>query len=153
MPRRERIRVQTQITGESMTEQDHRQRTNINSIMTKYNMTGVLPSNKHPGMYGDFTGAVDYHTAMNKCIDAREEFASLPSTVRKRFHNDVGELLEFLSDDENKKEAMELGLIPKPEPQTLDVGEPVPPPKIAPPVSDNTVAEAAVETTTETNVN
>lgn len=115
MPRRERIRVQSTPTGESKTEQAHRQKVNINSIMSKYNMTGVMPSTRHPAMYGDFTTSGDFHSAMNRIIDAQQEFASLPSKIRNRFDNDPGKLIDFLSDPANLKEAYDLELIPRPE--------------------------------------
>jgi phage internal scaffolding protein len=61
--------------------------------------------------YGDFTGASDFHSALNSVIAAREDFMQLPAKLRGRFNNDPGALLEFLSDDSNYDEAVTLGLI------------------------------------------
>ena len=45
--------------------------------------------------------------------NARESFAMLPSSIRKRFDNDPGLLLAFLDDENNREEAFSLGLIPQ----------------------------------------
>ena len=42
-------------------------------------------------------------------------FDNLPSDVRNRFNNNPAQLLDFVADPENKEEAIELGLLPKPE--------------------------------------
>lgn len=118
-----RPRVQFFPTGESKTEQAHQQKQNINTIMRKYQKTGMLPSCVHPGQYGDFTSVGEYHECSQRVLDAQEEFNSLPANVRKRFANSPAKLLEFLANSENLDEAIELGIIPKPE-----VEPPVEPP-------------------------
>jgi len=64
--------------------------------------------------YGDFTGAEDYHTLMNKLIDAQDAFSTLDAPVRERFNNDPGQLIQFLNNDNNRQEAISLGLIEAP---------------------------------------
>lgn len=101
----------------SRTMQSERDATDINKIVAKAKRTGVLGSGL-PGarkaMYGDFTGAGDYQEQMRKVAAFRHMFESLPSDVRNKFKNDPGQLLEFVNNPENKEEAMQLGLLPRP---------------------------------------
>lgn len=111
-----RRRVVTEITGESRVEQSHRDECNINKIMAKYYRTGLLPQRGMPGHYGDFTGVDTYHEATERVMAAQAAFMELPSQVRKQFNNDPAQLLAFLADDNNREKAIELGIIPPPEP-------------------------------------
>lgn len=122
----ERKRVQVFFAGESRVEKSHRDKCNINSIMSRYQRTGLVPVSRAAGAYGDFSGVVDYHTCVQAQRDAEGAFMSLPAEVRKRFRNDPGELLAFLGDEANREEAIKIGLIPKPEPEPR-VTEPEPP--------------------------
>lgn len=65
--------------------------------------------------YGDFTGAEDYHTLMNKLIDAQDAFSTLDAPIRERFNNDPGQLFQFLNNENNRQEAINLGLLVQPE--------------------------------------
>lgn len=86
---------------------------NINVIMKRFEKTGVLDHvAKHQGQYGDFTEAVDYHTALNMLHSANDMFMSLPAQLRAQFNNDPGEFLAFANDPENEEEMRELGLLP-----------------------------------------
>ncbi len=71
----------------------------------------IDPCNVRSPTYGDFTGPSDYHTALNKIMDAEEAFSDLDSRLRDRFQNDPAQLLEFISNSENYEEALNLGLL------------------------------------------
>lgn len=86
----------------------------INWIVSRYLKTGELPAATNAAHYGDFTGISDYHTALNSVIAADEAFMALPATLRARFENDPGQLLDFLADSKNRDEAVKLGLIHSP---------------------------------------
>lgn len=80
-------------------------------------------------MYGDFTNVGDFLDCQTRINHAEEQFMSLPSDLRRRFHNDPAEVIEFVNDPDNLEEARELGLLPKPEvipAEMPDVGTPVP---------------------------
>ena len=47
---------------------------------------------------------------MDKITQAELAFNDLSSDIRAKFHNDPGKLIDFLSDEKNNKEAIELGL-------------------------------------------
>ena len=108
-------RVQIRVTGESKVEQSHKKACDINTIMAKANKTGLFPRRTDRPRYGDFVGTKDFHEALNRVRNAQEEFLLLPSDIRARFENDPGQLVEFLSDPENRSEAEDLGLVPRPE--------------------------------------
>ena len=99
-------------SGVSMTHQSMKEETDMNRIMEKWAKTGVLEhTNRFQGQYGDFLHAPeDYHSAMNAVLDAQEMFLTLPSGVRKRFGNDPGQFLDFVSDPDNREEMQKLGL-------------------------------------------
>lgn len=88
---------------------------NINSIMDKVQKRKAVPINNAQALFGDFTGINDFHAANNKLIEIENEFMTIDPKVRKRFHNDPAQFLDFVMNAENKAEAIELGIIPKPE--------------------------------------
>lgn len=83
----------------------------INEIVRRFGITGVLPQNFRPPQYGDFTGISDYRTALQAVRDAGESFMEMPAELRARFNNDPGVLIEFLADEANREEAVRLGLV------------------------------------------
>lgn len=104
-----RKRVQIFLDPESKTEQSHKKRCDINTIMAKARKTGQMPI-KSGAFYGDFTTGVEYQDYQNKILEANEAFMNLPSDVRKKFNNNPSELIDFVNDPENEKEAADLGL-------------------------------------------
>jgi len=107
-------RVGVSLDAKSMTEQSHRKKCNINTIMAKARKGQMIPITEREPVFGDFTGVSDFHTAQNAVIEARSRFMELPADLRRRFGNDPGELLGFLSDPQNEAEAVELGLVARP---------------------------------------
>jgi phage internal scaffolding protein len=97
----------------SLAQQHYKEECDINTILQKFNVTGLLPEFPLSPRYGDFTGISDYHTAMNRVIAAQDEFDALPAQIRARFGNDPAQLIEFLENSDNRPEAEELGLVEK----------------------------------------
>ena len=97
----------------SLAQQHFKEECDINTILQKFNVTGLLPANPLSPRYGDFTGIGDYHTAMNRVLAVQDEFEALPAQIRARFDNDPENLIEFLENSDNRAEAEELGLIEK----------------------------------------
>lgn len=97
----------------TLAQQHFKEECDINTILHRFNITGLLPEAPISPRYGDFTGIGDYHTALNRVIAAQEEFEALPAQIRARFENDPAQLIEFLNDEANRSEAVELGLIEK----------------------------------------
>lgn len=98
--------------GKSLTQQEFKDECDINRVMLKWQKHGVLEHrNTFEGQYGDFSNIPsDYHSAMNAVVEAQEMFMTLPSSVRKRFANDPGNFLEFVTDEKNVPEMVKMGL-------------------------------------------
>lgn len=98
--------------GESMTKQSFKDECDINTIMSRYMQTGVLPSTLNPQspQYIDATG-FDFDLAMNLVAEASSAFAQLPSAVRAKFNDDPGSFLDFAADPQNRSQMVEMGLL------------------------------------------
>lgn len=97
----------------SLIQQSDMDSADINKIMARYEKTGVLIdanlSERKP-MYGDFTEIKDYHQMLSGIRNVERAFELLPAKIRNRFENDPQQLIDFLENPENNKEAVELGL-------------------------------------------
>lgn len=97
----------------SRTKQSFAEECDVNNIMARYATFGVIDHvNTAVPMSGDFTMApADYQQAMDIIMNAEENFAALPSDVRKRFDNNPMNLLEFIQEPEkNYEEGVKLGI-------------------------------------------
>lgn len=112
----------------SQTQQSYADEADINNIVAKFSETGVMPTGDPANvpMFGDFSDRKlrSYLGASNFVADVRARFDSLPSAVRERVGNTPEGLIRFITNSENKDEAIKLGLLnpPAPAPQP----EPVP---------------------------
>lgn len=97
----------------SRTQQNQKDDADINTIVRRFGLTGELPKAVVLPQYGDFTSLTDYQTALNAVMAAQEQFMVLPAYIRNRFQNDPQMLLEFCADENNREEAIKLGLIEK----------------------------------------
>lgn len=132
-------RVRTSITfpEKTMAKQSFQAECDINTIMSKYQQTGLIEHvQKFQGSYGDFTSVADYQVSLNQVLDAQNAFDALPSSIRARFQNNPGAMLAFLEDPSNRDEAVKLGLVEPPPP---------PPPK-APPGASGEAGTASTST-------
>lgn len=111
-PRRVRVQLHT---GPGLTEQSHKDDCDINLIIKKFAGDDLrqLQSNK-PALYGDFASAPSFEESLQIVIRANEQFAGLPSKVRKEFDNNPQAFLEFASNPKNGERLVELGLAKKP---------------------------------------
>jgi len=100
----------------SMTQQHHKNDADINTIVERALRSGVLPQSGKQPVYG-FMPSETYHELI-MLVDAQtQKFRSFPAKIRNRFNNDPRSFLAFLENKENRAEAIELGLIPRPEPE------------------------------------
>lgn len=106
------MRVQLFCDDEHLAKQSFKDMCDINNILKKWLKTGICPHvSTAVQTFRDVTQVGDYQDMMFRVLDAQESFDSLPSEVRKKFRNDPIELLDFISDPQNEKEAIELGLL------------------------------------------
>lgn len=96
-------------------QQHFRDETDINVLVQRFARTGVPEAPPAPAM-AEFDQIFDYQSAMQTIIDAQRAFGALPSKIRARFQNDPNQFLNFVHDDQNRDEAVRLGLIPRPQP-------------------------------------
>lgn len=96
---------------ESRTQQQFKEDSDINVIVARFGISGIMPSDFGMPQSVDFSEMVtDYHTALNMVRQADEEFMGLPADLRERFRNDPQELMQFVENPENLEEARKLKL-------------------------------------------
>jgi phage internal scaffolding protein len=94
----------------SLTQQQFRDESDINTIVNVFLKTGHLPDSVSMPQYADYEGVFDFQSAMNVVRMADENFMRMPAQVRARFHNSPQEFLDFFADPGNRDEAVRLGL-------------------------------------------
>lgn len=111
-----------------LTVQSEKDDCDINTIVERFGITGTMPVARYPAEYGDFSGVWDFQSAMSELVKSREAFMELPAELRDRFQNDPGRLLQFVHDDRNYDQAVQMGLVP-PRPVLKPADEPPKPVK------------------------
>ncbi len=95
----------------SLAQQHMKDECDINVLVERFGVTGSMPVAPIEPSYGDFSGVGDYHTALNKIKAADEAFMALPAKIRAKFDHDPNALLNYLQNEENRDEAIQIGLI------------------------------------------
>lgn len=125
------MRSQITFHDKSRTQQEFKDKQNINAIVKRHTETGVWTSvMKNDPLFDDVSNVMTYKEALNVQIEAQRNFNKLPAKTRERFKNDPARLLDFLNVKDNYDEAVELGLV-KPKEKT-------PPPPVVPPTTPPT---------------
>lgn len=102
-------------TGPGLTKQSFAGEVDINKIVAGFEKTGMLTHlNSRQPFYGDVSDIRDYHEALSVVRTAEELFDGMDAKVRERFHNDPAKMIEFLANEENREEAIKLGIVVKP---------------------------------------
>lgn len=98
-------------TGKGLTEQAHKDTTDMNKILADYHRTGLLRHAKqNEGRYDDVT-AQDFTEAMTIVANAKSMFEELPSNIRKEFHNQPEQFLNFVQNPKNAPEMLRMGIL------------------------------------------
>jgi phage internal scaffolding protein len=95
----------------SLAQQHMKDECDINVIVERFGVTGKIPVNAIEPSYGDFSGVSDYHDALNRIKASDAAFMALPAKIRAKFDHDPNALLQFLQNEENRDEAIQIGLI------------------------------------------
>jgi len=112
------------------TRQEFREECDINTIMAQYMTQGeLIHLNEAAPQYLDVTGQ-DFREHMIFIAGANSMFNDLPSSIRSQFDNDPAEFLDFCSQEKNRPELAQMGLL-SPE-ATQAVLHPSPAPSAAP---------------------
>lgn len=98
----------------SRTKQEFKEEADVNYILDQYETTGIGPpiANREP-IFGDFSDPAlsNYQESLRVVAGAADLFERLPAKTRERFRNNPADLILFVQDKANAKEAVELGLI------------------------------------------
>lgn len=105
----------------SMTEQYHRDEVDINTIISKYQRTGVLGTSTQvrETFFGDFSNVDTKFEAALALKEAESRFMDLPSSVRAAYDHDALKFMRALNDDTQIAKLVSLGVYKAPAP---DVG-------------------------------
>jgi phage internal scaffolding protein len=100
----------------SLTQQSDKDDADINTILERFARSGsdinaLASSSSRPQYDVDVSNIGDYHSSLNSVLKADAAFSALPASLRARFSNSAGNLLDFLSDPSNRDEAIKLGLL------------------------------------------
>lgn len=96
----------------SRTHQSFKDDCDVNVVMKRFANNGVIPStNKREPTYGDYTNSVDYLENRTALLKADKDFSGLPSAVRTACDNDPAKFLDLVTNEENRAELVELGLV------------------------------------------
>jgi len=110
---------------DSKVQQQFADQCNINNVVKRFKKTGVLQSTI-PSVHktnGPVFGAyphTDYQDMYLHVQQVREQFQALPAKIRLRFDNNPANLVRFVDDPANLREALKLGLTKLPEGYELD---------------------------------
>lgn len=109
---------------ETRTHQEFAEESDINTIIERFGI-GENPITAQKWIENiDIADAPDnYQDVLNQLNEARDQFMSLPARVRTRFNNSAHEFVNFVSDQNNLEEMVQMGLAtkreePKIEPKT-----------------------------------
>ena len=98
-------------TGEGLTEQAHKNETDMNFILRDYKRTGFIRHAKdNQGRYDDIS-VQDFQEAMFVVAEANNMFAELPANIRKDFNNDPSQFLGFVQNPDNQEKLQKMGII------------------------------------------
>lgn len=100
-----------------LTKQSFKKETDINTIMAKFVKQGIISPealNKRHQAFADVSEIGDFQECQQQIKDAETAFMTLNPEIRKRFGHEPAQLLDFMKNEENRAEAIELGIIEKP---------------------------------------
>lgn len=104
----------------SRTKQSFAADADINRIMSRYPaakagqvvLASAAVNSGQQGYFGDFSDVGDFASIVSRIQAAQDAFQLLPAAVRERFGNNVAQCLDFVAEDANLEESVELGLLP-----------------------------------------
>jgi len=120
----------TVVDGEDRTIQSGKDDADINVIVRRFGVSGVVPQTVRAPMSGDFTSFKDFQTAVNAVVNAEDSFLKMPAELRASLSHDPAKFVAWCSDDENRDEMKKYGLLrpgeepPAPAPIPVPVPEP-----------------------------
>lgn len=115
----------------SLTRQEFAEECDINTIMARYEASGVVSHvNRSNPVFLDTTNYPGLQASMDLFREAALSFNALPATVRREFDNDPQKFVDFAADPANLDRMREWGLAEpvkaEPAPIRVEVSNPTP---------------------------
>lgn len=113
-------RVSELVEGESLTQQNFRNDSDINNIVGRHlrgvgrTLANIGAGGTRQPIFGDFS-SIDYQSMLNAVTDIQNHFDRLPGRIRNRFRNDPYQLIRWVEDPANLKDAVKMGLVALPQ--------------------------------------
>lgn len=82
----------------------------INVIVSRFKVTGLMPQNVRVPLTEDFDKVSNFQDSLNLIVEAKRAFMQMPWDVRKRFANDPAEFVAFVSDPKNAEDCIKWGI-------------------------------------------
>ena len=131
----------TECKDPSLTIQEHAIDADINVIVKRFGITGVLPGRSTIPVVtnGDFLDVTEFREVQDILVQADRSFMALPAEVRDRFRNDPALFVEFCSpeadgtwNEDKVREMIKMGLavervVPKEVIQKVEIVAGIPP--------------------------
>lgn len=135
-----RIRVSRAVGGDSPTQQNLRERVNINAIVARFKSTQEWNHiNQRTPLYGNFDMGAELQEVIERVDDARIRFLELDADIRKLADNDPAIFLNMMADEDGRQILESAGLVIEgrtPPPAAQEAAEPATPtPPISPPTT------------------
>lgn len=112
----DRERQAPRAAGEAITKQSFAGACDVNEVMRRWEVTGVLDHvNTAQAIYLDCAGPDGLQDMFSRVADAEAKFMELPSEVRALVDNDASRFVEYLTNPENLEECRRVGILPKEE--------------------------------------
>lgn len=100
----------TEFKDKHLTEQAHKDTTDINRILKDYQKTGfVAHAKQHEGQYDDVS-SMDFQKAMQTVATVKTMFEGLPSSYRAQFGN-PSNFLDFVQNPNNEAQLAKMGIL------------------------------------------
>ena len=107
--------TQLHCKDESLARQSEQDAADINVIVKRFTQAGLVPAEDPSLYFADVSEVGTFADVLERVEQGRKYFYNkVPAVVRARFDHDPAKFLDFMANPENRDEAVELGLIPKP---------------------------------------
>lgn len=118
----ERAPIEYDCSQDGCTRQEFAAECDINTLMQKYEATGVINHiNRMPPAYLDVTNVPDLQQAIHIMQAAERAFMTLPASVRKEFDNDPVRFVDYAQDPGNVDKMREWGLAAPAKPADAEI--------------------------------
>lgn len=98
----------------SLAQQQFKEDADINVLLERFRVTGVMPAGVKVPQFGDFSGIKDFREAQDYLLQAKNSFMDLPPDIRAKFNHDPATFVDFATNPENIDSLRSLGLAPTP---------------------------------------